>query len=323
MTDVLQLVSGDDVLDTVTFTGDEITYATGEARSLIESRLKLIPDRVQALRSLVGWSNGYVTVRAVLPDRFVEVAPEVEVQAAAGDADARRLQEQWDKAKARLLRRWPKLAAKMVTELADQAEAAIEAGDVAALAELEVSAGVVAAVAVPIRKTGTDLAAEAAAGVVEEAAAQDVSITAPSEPGADRVRQHADVVARIIANGYASGAARTALQLAGAGPQEVRDEVERHLTELSQSTNGLVGTEIGGLLSAAQHAGRLAVLEQQPGNKVQAIEINDINRCEPCSAAANNVYPNLRAALKDYPVSGNRACLGRSRCRGHLRMIWR
>lgn len=238
------------------------------------------------------------------------------------EADAHRLQQQWDDAKARLLKRWPKLAGPMVDELAGQAEAAIEAGDLAALGSLEASAGVVAALAVPIRQTGTELAAEAAAGVVEEAAKQAVTITAPDRPGADRVRQHADAVARIIASGYAAGAARISLQLSGAGPQEVRDEVERHLADLGTSENGLVGTEIGGLLSAAQHAGRLAVLEQHPIKAVYAVEVNDKNRCLPCSEAAGRRFTTLQEALKLYPVAGNRSCLGGIRCRGYLRAEW-
>ncbi len=251
-----------------------------------------------------------------------EQAGQVEVQAAAADPAAERIQAQWDAAKARLLKRWPKLAGPMVDELTAQAESAVEAGDLALLGELQVSAGVIAAVAVPIRKAGTDLAVEAAAGVVQEAAEQSVSISAPDAPARDRVEQHADAVARIIANGYASGAARTALQLAGSGPAEVRAEVQRHLDELGQSVNGLVGDNISSLLSAAQHAGRLAVMEQQPGNAVRAVEINDRQRCKPCTDASKRVYPNLRAALKDYPVSGNRSCSGRGRCRGFLRMAF-
>ncbi len=245
------------------------------------------------------------------------------VLAAAADSDALRIQQQWDAAKARLLKRWPKSAGPMVAELSDQAQAAVEVGDLALLGELQVSAGVVAALAVPIRKAGTDLAVEAAAGVVEEAAAQAVSITAPGAPAADRVEQHADAVARIIAAGYASGAARTALQLAGSGPAEVRAEVERHLTELGESTNGLVGTEIGGLLSAAQHAGRLAVMEQHPAREYVANENNeDRNRCDNCREANGRRYGDLRSALKDYPVNGLKSCEGRSRCRGHISPRW-
>jgi hypothetical protein len=239
------------------------------------------------------------------------------------DADAARIQQQWDAAKARLLKRWPKLAGPMVGELADQAESAVRAGDLALLGELQVSAGVIAALAVPLRKSGTDLANDAAAGVVAEAAAQHVSITSPDAPGRDRVEQHADAIARIIANGYASGAAKTALQLSGVEPAEVKAAVAAQLADLGTSENGLVGENIGALLSAAQHAGRLAVLEQQPGNAVEAVEANDQHRCEPCSRAAGHQYPDLQSALKDYPVAGNKACLGGSRCRGHLRMIWR
>lgn len=245
------------------------------------------------------------------------------VAAAAGDPDAQRIQDQWDAAKTRLLRRWPKLAGPMVAELADQAEAAVEAGDLASLGELQVSAGVVAAVAVPLRKSGTDLAQEAAAGVVAEAANQGADITAPEAPARDRVEQHADAVARIIANGYASGAAKTALQLAGAGPADVRAEVERHLTELGESANGLVGENIGALLSAAQFAGRLAVLEEHPASEYRATEVLDRNTCQPCRDTDQVRFPTLRAALAVYPLSGqHRSCEGRTRCRGHIQPIF-
>jgi hypothetical protein len=245
------------------------------------------------------------------------------VLAAAADPDAQRIQDQWDAAKARLLRRWPKLAEPMIAELADQAETAVAAGALDRLGELQVSAGVVAAVAVPLRQSGTELAAEAAAGVVEEAAAQDTVITAPAEPGAERVRQHADAVARIIANGYASGAARTALQLAGAGPQDVRDEVERHLTELGESVNGLVGENIGSLLSAAQFAGRLAVLEEHPASRYRATEQLDRNTCGPCQDTDGAEFATLREALAVYPLSGqHRSCEGRARCRGFVKPIF-
>ncbi len=248
--------------------------------------------------------------------------PGVEVRAAA-DSAAERIQQQWDGAKARLLKRWPKLAKPMVDDLASQAEAAAEAGDLALLGELKVSAGVVAALSVPIRKAGSELAAEAAAGVVEEAAAQDVTITAPDAPARDRVEQHADAVARIIAAGYASGAARTGLQLAGSETAEVRAEVERHLTELGESVNGLVGTEIAALLSAAQFAGRLAVLEQHPADNYAAIEVNDRNRCEPCSKISGSTFTTLREALSHYPGGGSmKRCEGRGRCRGFIRPSW-
>jgi hypothetical protein len=158
---------------------------------------------------------------------------------------------------------------------------------------------------------------------VEEAASQGVDIVAPDAAGAERVTQHADVVARIIASGYASGAARMALQLAGTSPAEVKAAVGAHLTDLGASENGLVGDNIGGLLSAAQHAGRLAVLEENPAAEYEANESNDDrNRCDNCREAHQRKYPDLASALKDYPVSGLKSCSGRGRCRGWLRPIW-
>lgn len=244
------------------------------------------------------------------------------VHAAAADPHAALLQQQWEQAKADLLKAWPKTAKPLVDELAGQAEAAVTAGDFGDLGSLEASAGVVAALAVPLSRSGSKLAEQAAAGVVAEAAEAKVSITAPADAGAERVRQTADAVAGIIARGYASGAARISLQLAGADPAEVKAEVARQLADLGTSENGLVGENIGALLSAAQHAGRLAVLEQHPAKSYRAVEVNDHNRCEPCSEANNRSYPTLRAALVDYPAAGLRSCLGGGRCRGHISPVW-
>lgn len=245
------------------------------------------------------------------------------VQAAAPDPDAQRIQDQWEAAKADLLSQWPTAAQPMVDELADQAEQAVADDDLGALGALAVSAGVITVVALLLSAAGTALAADAAAGVVAEAAAQQATITAPDRPGADRVRQTAGAVAAIIAAGYASGAARAALQLAGAPAAEVRAAVEQHLTDLGTSVNGLVGDNIGALLSAAQHAGRLAVFEQHPAKAYEAVEASEgPNRCKPCGDVNGRRYKTLAAALKDYPAAGFRGCLGRSRCRGGLRPIW-
>lgn len=245
-----------------------------------------------------------------------------EVVAAAADPAAARIQAQWVQVKADLLAEWPATAQPMVDELADQAEAAVAEDDLGALGALVVSAGVIAAVSLLLSGAGTGLAVEAAAGVVAEAASQGVHIGAPTKPGADRIRKTADAVAGIIASGYASGAARAALQVAGASPGEVRGAVEAHLSEVGASANGLVGDNAGALLSAAQHAGRLAVLEQHRADAYEAVEVNDLNRCAPCLAASGHRYDTLAEALVDYPASGNRHCLGRSRCRGFLRAIF-
>lgn len=245
--------------------------------------------------------------------------------AAAEDPDAghQLIQQQWVQAKADLLAQWPATAQPMVDELAGQAETAVADDDLGALGSLAVSAGVLAAVVLLLNRSGKGLAVAAAAGVVAEAAVQGVSIKAPGRAGADRVRQTADAVAGIISAGYASGAARAALQLAGADPAAVRDAVAQHLTDLGTSANGLVGENVGALLSAAQHAGRLAVLEAHPATAYVAVEASDgPNRCKPCGQVNNTRYDTLAEALKDYPSAGFRGCLGKSRCRGGIHPIF-
>lgn len=240
----------------------------------------------------------------------------------SADPDPVPIQEQWEQAKADLLEAWPATAQPMVDELADQAEAAAAAEDLGLLGELAVSAGVIAAVALLIGDAGVGLAVTAAANVVAEASTQGVDIAAPNQPGADRVRQTADAVAAVIASGYASGATRAALQIAGADPQTVRDAVAAHLDGLGDSTNGLVGDNVGGLLTATQNAGRMAVLEAHPANRYRAVEINDRARCGPCAEIANTEFTSLADAVVAYPAAGFKDCHGMSRCRGYIHPIF-
>jgi hypothetical protein len=234
------------------------------------------------------------------------------------EPDAAGIQQQWEQARTDLLAQWPDTAQPMVDELADQAAAAAEEQDLGLLAELAVSAAVIAAIAVLLGDNGTDLARGAAADVVEEAAQQGVIVTAPDMPGEDRVRQTADAVAAVIAGGYTTGAVRAALQIAGADPAAVRAAVTDHLTALGDSVNGLVGDNIGGLLTAAQNAGRIAVLEQAPAARYRAVEVNDKNRCEACAGIDGTEFSSLAAAIAAYPAAGFKDCAGMSRCRGFI-----
>jgi hypothetical protein len=243
--------------------------------------------------------------------------------AAAEDPDAVLLQQQWEQERQALLAQWPATAQPMVDELSAQAQTAVKSGDLGALGGLAVSAGVIAALAAPLTGSGTKLAKLAAAGVVAEAAGAHVSLDVPADAGAERVRQTADAVAQIIARGYASGAAKASLQLAGADPADVKAEVARQLADLGTSKNGLVGDNISALLSASQFAGRLAVLEQHPAKLYVATEVNDPNECVNCRKVDGREYQTLRQALTDYPGGGHyRECLGRGRCRGDPKPIF-
>jgi hypothetical protein len=252
-----------------------------------------------------------------------EVDDEPDIQAAVADKDAARIQHEWEQAKADLLKVWPVTAQPMVDELAAQAEAAVADDNLGVLGQLAASARVITAMGVVLTGKGSKLAKQAAAGVVAEAAGQGIDLPAGDYTPAARVQKTADAVAHLIAAGYASGAGRIALQLAGADPAEVKTAVEEHLTELGASGNGLVGDNVGALLSAAQHAGRLSVLEKHPADGYVAIEINDQHRCGPCSEANGKHYSKLADALDDYPHAGLKSCAGGSRCRGHIRPIFK
>jgi hypothetical protein len=102
----------------------------------------------------------------------------------------------------------------------------------------------------------------------------------------------------------------------------VRAAVEQYLDGLSTSERGMVADQLGALLSAAQHAGRLAVFERLPGKtRYIAVEENDPSRCDACDEVAGRTYRNLAAGLADYPALGFKACAGGSRCRGGLHPI--
>ena len=312
---VVDVASGE-VLDTVTLDGGALVFATGVAEGIFAAKRALGLDDAAVFALLTAWSNGYVNVRA---------QEQPAVRASAAGPSFAGLQAQWEQARQEMLAAWPATAQPMVDELAAQAETAAAEEDLGALGTLAVSAGVIAAVALMLSGGAVGLAVEAAAGVVAEAAGQAVDVAIPDEPGAVRVRQTAGAVAHIIAAGYASGAARAALQVAGAVPEIVRDAVEQHLAGLSTAGRGMVADQIGSLLSAAQHAGRVSVFEQlPPTTRYRAVEEPPgPRRCQPCGDIAGRTYDSLAEGLSDYPAMGYRSCAGGpSRCRGGLHPIW-
>ncbi len=242
--------------------------------------------------------------------------------APAPDPQTAELQQQWVQAQQDILGDWPDTAQPMVDDLTNQVQQVGAGDDLGTLGALTVSAVVVAAIALVLTKKASKVAALAAAGVVAGAATQGVRIEAPAGAGEYRVRQTADAYAHLIASAYASAAGRTALQLIGSAPADVRAALLARLTDLGAAPTGVVADHIGALLSAAQHAGRLAVLTQHPAAGYEAVESNDRARCEPCATVDHTRYETLKDALVDYPISGFRSCLGGLRCRGHIRAIW-
>lgn len=59
-----RLVATNHQLDTVTITGNRITYDTGRAKQLFQSKIDAI-GRTAAIATLTNWSNGYVSVTPI------------------------------------------------------------------------------------------------------------------------------------------------------------------------------------------------------------------------------------------------------------------
>lgn len=141
--------------------------------------------------------------------------------------------------------------------------------------------------------------------------------------GTDLLRSTASVTARIINNSFIQSAVRKALSLIGrpqVSPEQVSDDVEQHLRDLSDAS---VRESIGGAITTAQNEGRRTVLVvAPPASEYVASEILDRNVCGPCRDIDGRSFSTLANALEQYPSGGYKDCLGGIRCRGTIVAVW-
>lgn len=213
---------------------------------------------------------------------------------------------------------WPGIAEPMVADLADQAGQVAESGNLAVLGSLTVSAVVAAGIAAALTAAMSGLAATVAATLVTG------QRKAPADAGADRIGQVAQATAGILANVYASSAARTAMQQPGATAATVAAAVRAGLEALSTAQAGMVAEHLAAALHMSEGAALIAVCEKYPPKTVTADEHRDSpNCCEVCRAADGEVFSSLADALMIYPNGAqNAGCLGGPRCRGRLLPGW-
>jgi hypothetical protein len=161
--------------------------------------------------------------------------------------------------------------------------------------------------------------AEAQGVTVPEWSLDDEALTAAAFR--DRLRQLARTTARVLGVGLVQSAVRQAMRLWGSGtPMQVAGQVDEHLAGLSGAA---VEEQIGAAMSAAQNAGRVAVLQVAPVARYVATEILEPGRtCAPCREVDGTEYTTLAAAQAAYPMGGYTGCLGGSRCRGTLVTVW-
>lgn len=107
-----------------------------------------------------------------------------------------------------------------------------------------------------------------------------------------------------------------------ASPEAVAGSIDRALADDRPGMRGAVGSA----MTAAQNAGRLAVLQAAPTAETYAAsEINDRNTCAPCKDIDGRQFATLAEAVEAYPVMGYKDCTGATygnACRGFLIALW-
>jgi HK97 family phage portal protein len=237
-------------------------------------------------------------------------------------ADLTDVQESWQAALDQLLGDLSDLTAAQRRHLVDQIGDLVAAGDVSGLAGVLVDATGVTPV---IEEALIDLARKAARQAADEAADQDIEV-APGHVDSHRLSTIAVVASSTLAAGLAMSAIREALRVWAprSTPTDVTTAVEQHLDDLTDAQPRLV---LGGVLTSAQHDGRLATMLTGPTTALYASEILDTNTCGPCAAVNRRWLGNsddpAQPWLATYPAGGYIACKGRERCRGQIVAVWR
>lgn len=252
------------------------------------------------------------------------IAPELPDGATPADLDA--VQASWEVSLAALLADWDGIDAGWKASLAGQVRGHVAASDVVALSGIHVDSRDGARA---LEDAMAALRADAAAGVVAEALAQDVVVHA-GPPDVVWLAAVAQVWAAVLAGFLAASAVREALRVwparqgGDAEGARVAELVAVHLDELTDAQPRQV---LGGALTAAQHDGRVRTALSGPDAAIYADEVLDTNTCAKCRKInrkwLGNSTSDAAQILALYPVQGYVECLGGVRCRGQVVMVWR
>ncbi|MET8475422.1 head maturation protease, ClpP-related [Streptomyces sp. NPDC006422] len=244
--------------------------------------------------------------------------------AAAGEGALDQVREQFESALAELLEAWEPIAEAQLDELVAQIEAAVDAGDTEALADLSVGSDEAART---LRLALGAMAETAAEQMAAEAAEQGVTVRPPKLDKAltnafgSQLVEVAAAAAGLLALDLAGSAGREALRLMtpdadGAG---VAAKVATFMRGLK---NWFRRDHLGGALHRAQNIGRLATLAAAPPARYRADETLDKNTCGPCRAIDGTEWDTLAEAQAVYGAGGYLECEGGVRCRGTVTAFW-
>lgn len=246
------------------------------------------------------------------------------VEAASG-FDPEQHQQEWQSALDALMSAYQGVVAAQKTDIVDQVVACLEQGKIAQLAAITADASGGVQVLLNAMVNAWHAAVNAMIG---EAASQGVHISAASVvmPALDQIAAgRATFAGTYMAQQGGSRAMRSA-QPAKATKDQAEStalDVSAFLDDLSSRS---LRDQLGGALTAAQNAGRVAVLKAAPASAGTAVytasEILDVNTCVKCQDEDGHQFDSLAAAEEAYPTGGYLNCLGDLRCRGTVVAIW-
>lgn len=242
-----------------------------------------------------------------------------------------RIQDDWTRALDALVADWQsEVTPEMDRALLAGVESALGAGDPVRLAVLDMQIDLQPAVTM-LEQAMTAMSLRAGTRVAEEAAAHGVDV-APIMP---RDSTHHGIVnitadmgtvaaatAALLATGYAQAVGNEALRWVGSG-RTVEQIVEKVRNFVGKLTVSGLRTRLGGLLTRAQNAGRIATLAAAPVERWFANERLDGNTCDPCKKINGKRLPTTEAMILAYGGGGGYLfCEGRERCRGFPDAVW-
>jgi predicted ABC-type ATPase len=247
--------------------------------------------------------------------------PLTEVEAKAG-MEPLVIRDESAKAVTALASQWDPVAAAMQKDLAEQVAAAVDAGNLPGVAQVQAQTAPAAKL---LATAMTDMAWTGATRMIAEAARQGVTINPATVTIDDtRIAQIAQARAAMIGARLASEASRKALGgIKASAGTDAADSVRVHLKGLSDKP---LADQMVAAMSAAQNMGRIAAgragLDDGNTASFTASEILDDNTCDPCLDIDGTDFGSLDDAEAAYPNGGYTDCDGMERCRGTVIANW-
>lgn len=261
-----------------------------------------------------------------MPDHEGEGMPSAHVRrgiraqdSPGGAVDLSQLDAHWQRVLDDVVSSWGSVTADQYDALVGQVRAAIDDGDISALAALEApDAGATTLLTDAMVIMAQAGAAAVAAEAGEQGVTQAVSQVVPKR---STLKAYAEVVTQLMRASLAASAGREALRVYG--PDTTPDAVAAAVrTALEQLTDAQPRMYLGGALTSAANQGRADTLAEAPPARYFASEQLDANTCVNCRQIDGAEFDTLAEAVEQYPMGAYRKCLGREKCRGAIVAIW-